>query len=197
MRDRTSAFGGRLLGAGLALGAALGLAGCTGGGQAAGPAVTGSSATNATTTAAPAADLGRFASLGYCPELRIQPGTQTLRRAAGGEDDPRAVLWQATIADTARECRYGPDGRLTIRVGVAGRVVAGPKGGAGPISAPVRIAVVRYQENVLATQLDRLTVTIPPELSTTFEKVYEVTVPAPGADRDYIVYVGFDEAGRG
>lgn len=136
------------------------------------------------------------ATTDYCPVLNVRDGTETLRRHAGNDASPSALVWQATIADAARECRVSPDGRMTIRVGIAGRVLAGPKGGPGAVAVPVRVVVIKHPEQVLASELKRLSVTIPPDLSVGFREVFEVTVPSPGEDRDYLVYVGFDEAGR-
>lgn len=131
----------------------------------------------------------------YCPELRLRDGTETLRRYANGkEGDNSQVVWQASIVETARECRS--DGAsLTMRVGVAGRVLAGRAGGAGAqVSAPVRIVVLRFEGPVLASELRPLSVALGASGSAAFREVYEVTVPAPGEDRDYLVYVGFDGA---
>ena len=45
---------------------------------------------------------------------------------------------------------------------------------------PLRIAVVKYKEAVLATELYPLDVTIPAEGSTAFTQVKEIVVPSPG-----------------
>ena len=62
---------------------------------------------------------------------------------------------------------------------------------------PLRIAVVKYQEATLYSELKQLAITIPAANSTVFRNVYEVTVPSPGRERDYLIYVGFDEEGKG
>ena len=171
--------------------AALVLCGCTGLGGSAPQRAQAVQPVAAAQTAAPAA----AASL-YCPSLRLREGAETLRRhAGGGADDASAIVWQASITDTARECRYG-GGRLTIRVGVAGRVIAGPRGGPGAVTVPLRIVVLKFPEEVLASERRQVSVTIPASLSAGFSHVAEITVPSPGEDRDYLVYAGFDEAGR-
>jgi hypothetical protein len=143
-------------------------------------------------------DVRRYLGPDYCPDLRVREGTEMLRRyERGKEDDSSAIIWQASIGETARECLYDLEGNVTIRIGVSGRVLAGPKGGPGVVDVPLRIAIVKYEEAVLYSELNKLTVTIPASNSTVFRNVYEATVPSPGRDRDYLIYVGFDEDGKG
>lgn len=178
--------------AALAPALALALTGCLGLGGS-GPDTT------ATTEASGAEELDvrRFLGPDYCPEIRIRPGTEVARRyERGHEDDPAFVVWQASIGETARECLYDGQGNLTLRVGVSGRVAAGPKGGSETVSLPLRIAVVKYKEAVLASELYPLSIAIPPSNSTVFRQVHEINVPSPGSDRDYILYIGFDEKGE-
>ncbi|WP_051631260.1 hypothetical protein [Afifella pfennigii] len=142
-------------------------------------------------------DLRRYIGPDYCPELRVKGDTQTIRRFARGQQETAEnVVWQAGLGDTARECLYDTAGNLTLRIGVAGRVLAGPKGGPTNVEVPVRIVVVKNEEAVLASELRRVPVTVGPELSAVFSEVYELTVPSPGDDRDYLIYVGFDEEAR-
>ncbi len=142
-------------------------------------------------------DIRRYLGPDYCPDLRVREGTEMVRQfERGKQDDPGAIVWQASIGDTARECLYDLEGNLTMRIGVSGRVLAGPKGGPGTVNLPLRIAVVKHQQEVLYSDLKQLTITIPAENSTVFRNVYEVTVPSPGRDRNYLVYIGFDEQGK-
>src|SRR5262249_22005982 len=74
-------------------------------------------------------DIRRYLGPKYCPELRVPEGTQVVRQyEKGHEDDAGYVIWQASLGKTARECLYDLQGGLTLRVGISGRVVAGPKG---------------------------------------------------------------------
>jgi hypothetical protein len=150
-------------------------------------------ATASTGQSAEQVDVRRLLGPDYCPELRILGGAEVLRRyESGHEDDPASVIWQASFGNTARECLYNPDGSLTLRVGVSGRVIAGPKGAAGEVPVPFKIAIVKYRESVLATEAYTVTVAVPPTGSSTFTEVHEINVPSPGSDRDYIIYVGFE-----
>jgi hypothetical protein len=139
-------------------------------------------------------DIRRYLGPNYCPELRIRPGSQLLRRyESGHQDDAAYVIWQASIGKTARECLYDLQGNLTLRIGVSGRVISGPKGGPGAVAVPLRISVEKYQEKALSNQPYPLNITIPPEGSAVFSEVREITVPSPGKSRDYVVYVGIDQ----
>ena len=84
-----------------------------------------------------------FLATGYCPPLNIRAGTEALIvYERGHEDDPAYVRYQASIGKTAREC-HTSGSTLTVKVGVAGRVVGGPKGPAGTVTLPIRVVVVR------------------------------------------------------
>ena len=155
-------------------------------------------ATTPTTSTAPAAntdqiDVRQYLGPDYCPELRVLSGAELMRSyEKGHDDDAKFVIWQASVGKTARECLFDLQGGMTLKIGVSGRVIAGPKGGAATVSVPLKIAVVKYRESVLATQDYTIEVAIPTGGATTFTQVREILVPSPGKDRDYIIYVGFD-----
>jgi hypothetical protein len=118
-------------------------------------------------------------------------------------EDPAAMdlRYQATIVRTARECHVN-SGIMTMKVGVEGRVITGPAGGAGSVDVPIRLAVVQEGANpktilsrfasvhvVVEGAVDRVPfVHVDPEIS--------FPLPQPLSNIDaYIVYVGFDPAG--
>jgi hypothetical protein len=174
----------------LSLAMALAAAGCSvfRGGGGAEPAATAS-----TGEGSEQIDVRRLLGPDYCPELRILDGAQLVRSyERGHEDDPAYVIWQASFGNTARECLYDAQGGLTVKVGVSGRVIAGPKGAPGEVTVPFKIAIVKFKEAVLASQGYTLAMTLPSVGSTTFTEVREIAVPSPGSDRDYIIYLGFD-----
>jgi len=152
--------------------------------------------TPAATTAVASADqidVRQYLGPDYCPELRVLNGAELMRRyEQGHDDDAKFVIWQASVGKTARECLFDLQGGMTLKVGISGRVIAGPKGGPTTVSVPLKIAVVKYRESVLATQDYTIDVAIPAGGAATFTQVREILVPSPGKDRDYIVYVGFD-----
>lgn len=157
--------------------------------------------TTATTTAESTEgqiDIRRYLGPDYCPEIRIPEGFELMRRyERGHEEDADYVTWQASVGNTARECLYDGQGGLLLRVGVSGRVIAGPKGAPGDVIVPLRIVIEKYRESELVSELYEIPVTIPAANSTVFTNVYEFNLPSPGEDRDYLIHVGFDPTGEG
>jgi hypothetical protein len=113
---------------------------------------------------APAKDVATvdFAKKEFTPADPGPVGTSTLEvYERGHERDQNYVRYLASIGQTARESSLAGD-TLTIKVGVAGRVVAGPKGSAGNITLPVRIAVAKQFGGTgpLYSQLFKIQVTL-------------------------------------
>jgi hypothetical protein len=130
-----------------------------------------------------------------CPPVTIRQGTETHVIFRGGKPgDPDAVGFQAKVSDTARECTLEGD-QLRIKVGVAGLLLAGRKGGGGAMTLPVRIAVVKDGETPVYSKLHTVPVTLtPPSASESWVLVdKDVVVPNEGVLR---VFVGFDDGGK-
>ena len=133
-----------------------------------------------------------------CPQVDIRAGASTLSIAASGTTaSPTTLRYQATIAQTARECAQ-LGGTITMRVGIQGRVVLGPSGGPGQLDMPLRYALVKEgpEPKTIWTKMYKLPVTIPAgQANVPFVHVEEdltVAVP-PGNDlQSYVIYVGFD-----
>jgi hypothetical protein len=127
-----------------------------------------------------------------CPPVKILPDTGSLRvTEKGTELEEGALRWLARIDKTARECVRVEDG-LTARVGVAGRALAGPKGGLGEVKLPIRVAV-REGEAVTYSKLHTLTV----DLSAAAQDFAFVDEAVPIADEATAeILIGFDERGR-
>lgn len=135
----------------------------------------------------------------YCPRIEIRAGTESFTLyERGQEGETSAVRYQASISRTARECRKTQDG-LAIKVGVGGRVVAGPKGGAGSVTLPLRIVVTQRSTGVIYSELFNLPVSIsPPALSADFSHVVpQIPITATSQQKDFIIYVGFDDGKAG
>lgn len=130
---------------------------------------------------------------GYCPPIRIRPGTEALvLYAKAGDQTNENVRYQETITRTARECHY-PGGQLSLKIGVAGRVAAGPKGGPGKVVAPLRIAVIKG-DVVAYSELQKIEVNIAgPDLAADFARVVNVPVASGPTDQDVEIHVGFDD----
>src|SRR5262245_52347273 len=73
------------------------------------------------------------------------------------------LRYQFSFAETARECRV-EDGRMSIKVGVQGRILLGPLGTPGSVDIPLRYAVVKEgpEPRLIATKFKRIGATIPP-----------------------------------
>ena len=132
-----------------------------------------------------------------CPPVSIRAGASTYGVAAPGKQPVGNDLrYQATITRTARQCTRNGD-QITARVGIQGRVIAGPAGAPGSVEVPIRVAVVQggVQEKTIATKAYRTTVSMSEDSSVPFSLVAEDLVYPipPGATGDsYIFYIGFD-----
>jgi hypothetical protein len=114
-----------------------------------------------------------------CPPVSIRAGASTY-----------------AVAAPARQCDRNGD-QIVARVGIQGRVIAGPAGAPASVTIPLRVAVVQsgVQEKTIATKVYQTTVSMSEDSSVPFSLVAEdVVYPVPpGATGDsYIFYIGFD-----
>lgn len=132
-----------------------------------------------------------------CPQVTVRAGASTYGVGATGK--PAAgndVRFQASITKMARECtRNG--GEITARIGIQGRVIAGPAGAPSTVEVPLRVAVVQggVGEKVIASKAYRTTVEMSEGGSVPFTFVAEdlsYPVPSAAVADSYIFYVGFD-----
>jgi hypothetical protein len=132
-----------------------------------------------------------------CPPVAIRAGASTYAVAAPGKQPVGNDLrFQATITRMARECSIN-GGEITARIGIQGRVIAGPAGAPATIQVPLRIAVVQggVSEKTIATKAYQTTVTMTESGSEPFSLVAEdlvYPVPSPAVADNYIFYIGFD-----
>jgi hypothetical protein len=132
-----------------------------------------------------------------CPPVSIRAGASTYLVGAPGKPAVgNDVRFQASITRTSRDCAIN-SGQITARIGIQGRVIAGPAGAPETVEVPMRIAVVQggVNEKTIATKAYRTTVTMTEGGSTPFTIIADDMVyPAPAAaDGDaYIFYIGFD-----
>jgi hypothetical protein len=132
-----------------------------------------------------------------CPDVKVRAGASTYAVAAAGKQPVGSdVRYQATISRTARDCNLS-GGQVTARVGIQGRVIAGPAGAPASVEVPLRVAVVQggINEKTITTTVVRTTVSMGEGLSVPFSVVAEdIVYPAVSADLNdsYIFYVGFD-----
>lgn len=197
-------FNGRIF-AGMALtGLMFAVAGCQSGGK----GVLGLGGDQQAEAAAATAKVKASDLLAYCPIITLRDGTAYFNSYAKGgkrakkadaedgsaaaNDDSADIVYQAAITDVTRDCSRNA-GSLTMNVAVAGKVVPGPKGGAGSITMPIRIVVVHGSE-VLYSQLHQYKVQITDTTAAT-QFVFNdpnVTIPEP-TDKGYQIFAGYDE----
>jgi hypothetical protein len=132
-----------------------------------------------------------------CPPVSIRAGASTFAVAAPGKQAVGNDLrYQATITRTARDCTKNGD-QIVARIGILGRVIAGPAGNPSTVEIPLRVAVVQggVQEKTIATKVYRTTVSMGEAGSVPFSLVAEdlaYPVPPGAAGDSYIFYIGFD-----
>ena len=150
----------------------------------------------AQTTPAPSAPADGVTDLS-CPPVSIRAGASTFAVAVPGKQAVgNDVRYQATITKTARDCTK-TGGEITARIGIQGRVIAGPAGAPSSVQVPMRVAVVQggVSEKTIATKAYQTTVTMTESGSEPFTLVVEGLVyPAPSGEAgdSYIFYIGFD-----
>jgi hypothetical protein len=148
------------------------------------------------TPAAPGSDNVDQSGL-FCPDVKIRAGASTYAVAAPGKQPiGNDLKFQATITKTARECQIN-GGEITARVGIQGRIIAGPAGAPASVQIPLRVAVVQggVSEKTIATKVYQTTVGMSESGSEPFTLVADDLVyPAPSVavGDTYIFYIGFD-----
>lgn len=132
-----------------------------------------------------------------CPQVTVRAGASTYGVGATGKPAVgNDVRFQASITKMARECvRNGSE--ITARIGIQGRVIAGPAGAPNAVEVPLRVAVVQggVGEKVIASKAYRTTVEMSEGGSVPFTFVAEdlsYPVPSAAVADSYIFYVGFD-----
>lgn len=132
---------------------------------------------------------------GTCPQVQLRDGTayyRTYTKGGAKDKDPSKVVMQASLDNTTRECQLNGN-EISMEIAAAGRVVAGPEGGPGPVTMPIRVAVVDPDGKVLYSKLTKYRTELPKGSATTqFLFKQDVTVPADKATSAH-VFVGFDD----
>jgi hypothetical protein len=132
-----------------------------------------------------------------CPPVSIRAGASTYAVGLPGKQAlGNDLRFQATITKTARECSVN-GGQITARIGIQGRIIAGPAGAPSQVQVPMRVAVVQagVNEKTIATKAYQTTVNMAEAGSEPFTLVIEDLVypVPPGATGDaYVFYIGFD-----
>lgn len=133
-----------------------------------------------------------------CPTVVVRNGASTWKTPAGGSTTD--LRYQASLGQMARECALLGD-TMTVKVGVEGRVLVGPKGVSGNIEVPLRLALVQEgpHPKSIWTKFYAVPVNLQPGQSgTAFTHVEDDLTFAMPPSKDitaYVIYVGFDPQG--
>lgn len=135
----------------------------------------------------------------YCPDVAIRDNTATLTSTLTGQTGPSAVRYQGNITRTARECLLSGGTTMKVKVGIQGRIIAGPAGAPPEVEVPIRVAVVQegVPPKLIFSRFYKTSVPMT-EGNTPFSFVAEdisYPAPTPQAGASYIFYVGFDPDG--
>ncbi|MBD3849009.1 hypothetical protein GGC47_000673 [Bosea sp. OAE752] len=124
-----------------------------------------------------------------CPEVIVADGGAAIRAQAG--QDSSGLRYQISITNVARECTPTGNGGFRLKVGVEGRILLGPAGGAGNYGATLTTTVTRGTD-VVARRGARVGGTIPSgQGGVDFTHVEEgITVPPGKSDVEIIVGLG-------
>ncbi|MEM8876762.1 MAG: hypothetical protein AAGD23_02710 [Pseudomonadota bacterium] len=132
-----------------------------------------------------------------CPIAELREGTQTQRvYEEARQGDPQGVLYQGTINRVARDCVYGSDGSVSVRFGIAGRVVLGPLGLPGQRTVSIRAVLFNTETGPVWSELFPVSVDLGPGRQSqafTFVQQTPATLIPPSDTSKYRVIIGFDE----
>ncbi len=135
-----------------------------------------------------------------CPRFVVAPRDNHITfYEAGRSGDGLAIMHRGEITKTARECQVEP-GRVTVRYGLSGRVLLGPKGKPGNIALPMNVVVNDSKRAPVAS--DKLSVDVAIALDKPigyFSAVRTVTFNIPEGSRagEFELVVGFDSKAAG
>lgn len=137
----------------------------------------------------------------FCPPATLRENDANYRSfERGGEDDATRLIYQASVSDITRSCRYdgsvGAGSTVTVNVAIAGRVVPGPRGQAGPVTLPIRI-VAMQGSNVVYSQTQQYQVQVTDTVGAT-QFVFtdpNVTFVMP-PDQGVRILAGFEQPSR-
>ncbi len=136
-----------------------------------------------------------------CPYIQIREGASTLTINGPGDNAAMSLKYQGTFVRAARQCAVVA-GQMVMKIGVQGRLVLGPQGGAGQVNVPLRIAVVDEKpasSKTIVTKLIMIPVAVQSaDDNPSFTHVEDnVTFPMPSSSEldNYVVYIGFDPVG--
>lgn len=129
-----------------------------------------------------------------CPPIKVRPGAEALYYYGNGQlGNPKDLQYQAVIDKQSRNCVVS-NGLISVKMGVVGRFMLGPKGNQQSVDLPVRFAVERNAAPLFSEKY-QIPVALAGAQATDFVKVVEnVQIPYVAGD-DITIWVGFDSNG--
>jgi hypothetical protein len=136
-----------------------------------------------------------------CPEIHILDGTSDDRIYAPGKDQSNeSVRYQFSINDVARGCQINGN-QVSMKIGVAGKVLLGPQGSPSTFPAPIRVAIIDLSDDSpVVSKLYQVPASVPDgQTEASFTLVTDpLSIPMrPNFAESYTIKVGFDSAGNG
>lgn len=126
-----------------------------------------------------------------CPPIRIRDGAEFYRSYVGNRtSDPSALRFQTVIDRVSRNC-VASNGLITVDMGAVGRVIVGPAGTDGNVTAPLRFAVERDGLAVFSQRYDIPVTTSASNANEFSHTVENVAIPYVGGET-ITIWVGFD-----
>lgn len=124
-----------------------------------------------------------------CPQVIVADGGAAIRAQSG--PDSSSLRHQISITDVARECTPTGNGGFRLKVGVEGRVLLGPAGGAGTYGATLSTMVLRGS-TVVARRSTRVGASVTTgQGGADFVHIEDgIVVPPGGGDVEIIVGLG-------
>lgn len=175
----------------------LALAGCGAASEGIGGNFSASKLLSGTMSGPKEMDPALYAATPVCPDIEVRDGTEFMPIfEPGKQNDFEAVRFQASVQRVARDCEEAVGGGVKVRVGVAGRVLAGRSAATGTVTVPVRVAV-KVGENVVYSKLTPTQVTVQaPDYSALYSVVDDGIVLSIPDSQAATIYVGLDGKGE-
>jgi hypothetical protein len=144
-------------------------------------------------TIAPPAN-GQVYISGKCPQIVIRDeGAVYKTYAKGVKDDPQQLTYQASLVQGTRQCTT--DGTaMNMTIVIQGRLVAGPVGGPGKVTLPIKVSV-QDGDTVLYTDTTNYDAEIPAGQGSAQFLYTDSKIHVTGGAAGFVsVYVSFEQA---
>ncbi len=130
----------------------------------------------------------------FCPDMQIRAGEEArVVYDRTNTTDPERVRHQAAILTIGRNCFRTGDA-ITAEFTVGGRIVAGPRGAGGTVSAPLRVTLVQEGVGIIFSRVYTVSGSIAaPAYGANFTVADTIAVPGAAPVGSLILFVGFDQ----